>query len=142
MTRQLDVESREVRLPAMEAGDIHIAPEYLASLLSVVDPDADLTRNAEQTAALSRAPLRERGLKLLSYSAAVDTNALVVTQETAEELGLTTVSDLAGPAPDMVLGAPAECRGAPSASRGSETSTASCSVTSRRSNMEPRRSRS
>ncbi|MBW3594765.1 MAG: hypothetical protein KY391_04230, partial [Actinobacteria bacterium] len=33
--RQLDIESREVRLPAMEDGQIDIAPEYLASLLSV-----------------------------------------------------------------------------------------------------------
>src|SRR5688572_31931301 len=36
--RQLDIESREVRLPSMENGEIDIAPEYLATLLSVIDP--------------------------------------------------------------------------------------------------------
>ena len=41
--RQLDLESREVRLPAMESGEIDIAPEYLASLLSVLDPQATPT---------------------------------------------------------------------------------------------------
>src|ERR687896_351313 len=38
VSRQLDIETREIRLDAMESGEIDIAPEYLASLLSVVDP--------------------------------------------------------------------------------------------------------
>jgi osmoprotectant transport system substrate-binding protein len=49
------------------------------------------------------------GLETLPYSDVVDTNAFVVTQETADEFGLTTVSDLADVAGDMTLGAPAEC---------------------------------
>ena len=107
--RQLDLESREVRLPAMEDGEIDIAPEYLASLLSVLDPKATPTSDPEEVATELEPLLSERGLETLEPSDVVDTNAFVVTQETADEHGLTTVGDLAHVAGDMVLGAPAEC---------------------------------
>src|SRR5688500_4402716 len=109
VNRELTLESREVRLPAMENGEIDIAPEYLASLLSVVDPKADLSGDATEVAAELEEPLSEMGLATLPPSDVVDTNAFVVTQETAEEFGLTKVSDLADVAGDMTLGAPAEC---------------------------------
>lgn len=107
--RQLDIQSREVRLPAMESGEIDVAPEYVASLLSVVDPEADLTGDATEVAERLTAPLQEKGLEILTPSAAIDTNAFAVTQETAGEFGLVTMSDLADVAGDMVLGAPTEC---------------------------------
>jgi osmoprotectant transport system substrate-binding protein len=109
VNRELTLESREVRLPAMESGEIDIAPEYLASLLSVVDPKADLTGDAAEIATQLEGPLSELGLETLPPSDVVDTNAFVVTQEAADEFGLTTVSDLADVAGDMTLGAPAEC---------------------------------
>lgn len=107
--RKLDIQSREVRLPAMESGEIDVAPEYVASLLSVLDPEADLEGDAATVAERLVAPLEERGLELLEPSAAIDTNAFAVTQETADEFGLSTVSDLAPVAGEMTLGAPAEC---------------------------------
>ena len=107
--RQLDIDTREVRLPAMESGDVDVAPEYVASLLSVVDPEADLSGDVDETAALLEEPLSEMNLEILEPSDAVDTNAFVVTQETADEFDLSAVSDLEPVAGDMVLGAPAEC---------------------------------
>jgi osmoprotectant transport system substrate-binding protein len=109
VNRELTLESRDVRLPAMESGEIDIAPEYLASLLSVVDPSADLTADADGIASQLEEPLAEMGLETLQYSDVVDTNAFVVSQETADEHGLTTVSDLADVAGDMTLGGPPEC---------------------------------
>src|SRR5687768_8733338 len=38
--RQTDLGSREILQPALEAGEVDIAPEYLASLLLFLDPDA------------------------------------------------------------------------------------------------------
>jgi osmoprotectant transport system substrate-binding protein len=107
--RQLDIESREVRLPAMESGDVHVAPEYVASLLSVIDPDADISGDVDEVAETLQGALEEKNLEILEPSEAVDTNAFVVTQEIADEHGLSAVSDLEDVASDMVLGAPAEC---------------------------------
>ena len=107
--RELTLESREVRLPAMESGEIDIAPEYLASLLSVVDPKADLSGDADEVATELEEPLAKMGLETLPPSDVVDTNAFVVAEETADEFDLATVSDLAEVAGDMTLGAPPEC---------------------------------
>lgn len=113
--RQLDIESREVRLPAMENGEIDIAPEYVASLYSVLDPDAvekagpgELGDPVEVAAKLDPL-LQERNLQLLEPSNVIDTNAFVVTQEFADAEGLATVSDLQPIAGDLTLGAPPEC---------------------------------
>ena len=106
---RLDLESREVRLPAMESGEIDIAPEYIASLLSVVDPDSGGATTPDEGAEALAPLLEEMGLELLEPSQAVDVNAFVVTPETAQEHGLSAVSDLSGPAEDLVLGAPPEC---------------------------------
>lgn len=106
---QLDLENREVRLPAMESGEIDIAPEYIATLLSVVDPESGGATTPEEGVEALDPLLEEMGLQLLEPSDAVDVNAFVVTPEIAEEHGLSAVSDLAGMAGDLVLGAPAEC---------------------------------
>jgi osmoprotectant transport system substrate-binding protein len=107
--RQLDIKSREIRLPAMESGKIDIAPEYLASLLSVIDPKQTASGDPQETASMLEQPLAAKGLETLEPSNVVDTNAFVVTQDTADKYSLATDSDLAGPAPDMTLGGPTEC---------------------------------
>jgi osmoprotectant transport system substrate-binding protein len=107
--RQLELESREVRLPAMENGEIDIAPEYLASLQSVIDPESTPSGNPDEVVSALEQPLADMGLELLEYSDVIDTNAFVVTQETADQQGLTTVSDLQPVAGDLTLGGPTEC---------------------------------
>jgi len=110
VTTELNLDSREVRLPAMESGEIDIAPEYLASLASVLDPENTEPVNTPDAALAVLEPLvSEKGLTLLEPSMAVDVNAFVVTQETADEFGLGAVSDLADVAGDLSLGAPPEC---------------------------------
>ncbi|MGI8775123.1 MAG: ABC transporter substrate-binding protein [Actinomycetota bacterium] len=106
--RQLDLQSREVRLPEMESGNIHVSPEYVASLLAFVDEDATASDLDGGVAALEE-PLSAMGLEILEPSDAVDTNAFVVTPDVAEEFNLTSVSDLQAVASDMTLGGPAEC---------------------------------
>jgi glycine betaine/choline ABC-type transport system substrate-binding protein len=98
VNRQLDLGSREILEPAMESGEVDVAPEYLGSLLLFLDPDAEASGDGAANAELLRPLLEERGLVLLEPSEANDTNAFVVTQETADQYGLSTVSDLAEPA--------------------------------------------
>lgn len=101
--------TRETRIPSMETGEIDIAPEYLATLLLFLDPEAEATSDEQAVLQELEPLLADIGLAVLEPSAAVDTNAFVVTGDTASELDLTTVSDLAPVAGDLTLGGPAEC---------------------------------
>ena len=96
--RQLDLGSREILQPALESGEVDIAPEYLGSLLLFLDPKAEASGDPENNAELLEPLLEERGQVLLEFSEANDTNAFVVTPETADEFGLEQMSDLAQPA--------------------------------------------
>ncbi len=107
--RQTGLESREVLQPAIEAGDIDIAPEYLSSLLLFLDPDATASGDPDEARSALEPLLSERGQTLLESSEANDTNAFVVTQETADANDLASVSDLAPVAGDLTLGGPPEC---------------------------------
>src|SRR5919106_1743822 len=115
VNRQLNIETREIRLPAMESGEIDIAPEYVHTLLTVVDEeneaatDPEIAGDPEAVREILNPILAEDGLTLLEPSTVVDTNALVVTQEFSEEEGVAAVSDLAPIAGDLTLGGPTEC---------------------------------
>lgn len=100
---------RDLELPAFDSGDINFAPEYAASMLENLNGNAgEATKDAVETTELLNGYLAERGLVALEPSAAVNTNAFVVTQETADEFGLAAISDLAEHA-DLRFGAPADC---------------------------------
>jgi osmoprotectant transport system substrate-binding protein len=107
--RQTGLESREVLQPAIEAGDIDIAPEYLSSLLLFLDPDAAASGDPDEARSALEPLLSERGQTLLESAEANDTNAFVVTGETAGANDLASVSDLAPVAGDLTLGGPPEC---------------------------------
>jgi glycine betaine/choline ABC-type transport system substrate-binding protein len=89
------VDSREIRYPEMKSGGIDVAPDYLSSLLLYLDPKAEASSDPQEALAEVQPLVEKDGLTLLEPSEANDTNAFVVTQETADEFGLATVSDLA-----------------------------------------------
>ncbi len=99
VNRQIDLGSREILYPALKKGEVDVAPEYLGSLLLFLDPEAEATGDPDNSVELLEPLLAEDDLRLLEYSEANDQNAFVVTQETAEEYGLSEMSDLAEPAP-------------------------------------------
>jgi osmoprotectant transport system substrate-binding protein len=107
--RQLDLGTRELSDQALYSGDIDLKPEYLGFELPSLDPEADTTGTADEIAALLAPLLEAKGVKLLDFSPANSTNAFVVTPDTADSLGLATMSDLAPVAGDLTLGAPPEC---------------------------------
>lgn len=92
--RQTDLGTREILYPALKKGEVDVAPEYLGSLLLFLDPKAEATGDPENNVALLDELLSKDNLRLLQYSEANDQNAFVVTQETAEEHGLSKMSDL------------------------------------------------
>jgi osmoprotectant transport system substrate-binding protein len=101
---------RDLELAAFEAGDINLAPEYAASMLEALNEQAgEATGDAVETTNLLNERLADLGLQALEPSEAVDTNAFVVTEETAEEFDLTSLSDLAANGADLILGGPPDC---------------------------------
>ncbi|MEX0865436.1 MAG: ABC transporter substrate-binding protein [Acidimicrobiia bacterium] len=101
---------RDLELAAFEADDINLAPEYAASMLEALNGNAgEATGDAEATTDLLNGWLADIGLVALEPSDAVDTNAFVVTPETADSLGLATLSDLAEKGADLTLGGPPDC---------------------------------
>ena len=106
--RNLGIGTREQTQPAIESGQIDMLPEYIGSLLGQGlggEPSGD----PEETYTRLQEALAEKGLTALDYTPAQDQNAFVVRSETAEELGLETMSDLAEHATELVWGLPPEC---------------------------------
>jgi osmoprotectant transport system substrate-binding protein len=98
---------RDLVFTAFESGDINFTPEYAASALEFLNGDeTEASGDIEPTVEALRARLAELGLQALEPAPAVDSNSFVVTAETAEELGLSAVSDLTE---DLTLGGPPDC---------------------------------
>lgn len=101
---------RDISMGAFESGDINFAPEYVASLLEFLNEQAgEATGNVNESLAFLQTALEPLGLEALEPAPGVDTNAFVVTAETAETLGLESLSDLAAVADQLTLGGPADC---------------------------------
>ncbi|MCV0402990.1 MAG: ABC transporter substrate-binding protein [Chloroflexi bacterium] len=107
--RKLGIGPRDTVQPALESGDFDLEPEYIGSLLTYLGGEA--AGDPEETFTNLQAALDEVGLTALDYAPAQDQNAFVVRQETASELGVSTMSELADAegASDLVWGLPPEC---------------------------------
>lgn len=105
--RQLNLGSREIIIPALEAGEIDVLPEYIGSTYFFLLEEADPVTDTEELRTALEGELPD-GLTLLESSEAQDQDAVVVTRETAEEYDLETVSDLAPIAGELVSGGAAE----------------------------------
>lgn len=112
--RQLSIGARNTYLPAIERGDVNLLPEYIGSLTTELaqqagQEESPASGDPEATYEALQGLLEETELTALEYAPAQDTNAFVVRRETAEDLGLETMSDLAEHAADLVWGLPPEC---------------------------------
>ena len=101
---------RDLLFGAFESGEVNLAPDYLASQLEFLNDGAgEATSDAGETFDLLEPLLAEKEIVGLTPSDAVNTNAFVVTEETSEDLGITTLSDLAEKGADLTLGGPQDC---------------------------------
>jgi glycine betaine/choline ABC-type transport system substrate-binding protein len=98
--RKFQLGNREIVFPALEAGEIDILAEYAATALEYVNGGAgEASTDPAATVAKLRERLAPKGLTALDPAPATDQNGFVVTKATAEEYGITNLSDLAKPAP-------------------------------------------
>jgi len=105
--RKLGIGPRDTVQPAIEAGEFDLEPEYIGSLLTFLGGTA--SGDPDETFADLQTALGEVGLTALEFAPAQDQNAFVVRHETAEELGLASMSDLADVAGELIWGLPPEC---------------------------------
>lgn len=104
-----DIGARDVYYPALESGEIDLVPEFTGTLLGFLDGEATPSPDVQEVLDALRPLAEEDGVTILEPAEADSVNTFVVTQETADEYGLTTVSDLAGVEDSLTLGGPPEC---------------------------------
>jgi osmoprotectant transport system substrate-binding protein len=100
--------TREILIPALKGGDIDLLPEYQGALLHYLAPKATETEEGEMQNALAIA--LPAGLQVLPYGMAEDSDAFVVTRETAKKYGLTSLADLKKQNGKLVVGAAPEVK--------------------------------
>ncbi len=104
-----DIGARDVYFSALENGEIDLVPEFTGTLLSFLDPEATPSNDVDEVLDALRPLAEEKGITILDPAEADSVNTFVVTQETADQFGLATVSDLAGVDESLTLGGPPEC---------------------------------
>jgi osmoprotectant transport system substrate-binding protein len=106
--------TRKVLLPALESGQIDLQPEYIGSGLASGYGGTSTNDPAKNRDAL-QAVLNGKGggITVLNYTPAVDTNALVVRKETADQYHLAKWSDLAAVQDKLKWGLATDCPTSP-----------------------------
>ena len=114
-----EVGNRELYLPALISGsELQVFPEYLSTATEFLNrqvngPDAEPVASGDvQETVSALQPLAEQaGLVFGEPSEAADQNAFAVTQAFADQVGVSTLSELADACGDgsLVLGGPTEC---------------------------------
>ena len=119
VTRQYQIGQREVYLPELEAGKIHVIPEYGGNLLEYYSktsasgsPTATATpsRTASDTTSIQDTLLRTlpHSLTVLNPAEATDQDSLTVTKATAQAHSLTSIGDLASLGRSVTIAANSE----------------------------------
>lgn len=99
--RQFQIGQRDVYMPALEAGEIDLFPEYTGNLLQYFDPDETVTEADAVYDALTQ--VLPPNLLALAMSPATDQDSYNVTSGFAAANNLVSIEDLVG-IPDLILG--------------------------------------
>lgn len=116
--RHLELGGRPVTLTALEANEINLLPEYLGGLggdglgLEALSTDPQTAWDNMQEA------LGGKGWVVFDFSPGTDVDGFAVRQETADELSLEKMSDLAAVADQLVFGIAEECMENPTCAPG------------------------
>ena len=105
--RQLEIGERPNVQAALTSGEVNLVPEYLGGLGSFLE--VEVSSDADATHAALQEALAEQDLVAFEYSPGTDADGFVVRSETAEDLGLETMSDLAEVADQLVWGIAPGC---------------------------------
>ncbi len=93
-------------IAALQDGSIDLIPEYSGALLKHFDPESKASTSEDVVDELSDA--LPEGIEMYDISEAQDKDILAVTEDTATQYDLETISDLEPVASELILGGPAE----------------------------------
>jgi osmoprotectant transport system substrate-binding protein len=112
VSKDLNLGDEKTALAALKSGEISAYPEYTGTaLLSFFGKQADELPKDEMAAyEEAKAGFEAEGLVALPPTPFTSSNEVAVTQGTADELGLKTISDLEGKSQDLTLYGSPECR--------------------------------
>lgn len=108
VSRQLEMGARDVTHAAITSGQINLMPEYIGSYLGQTFGGSPTSDTAATLEAL-RTELEAEDLVALEPTPGTDADGFVVRQETADEHSLSSMSDLAAVADQLVWGVAPEC---------------------------------
>jgi osmoprotectant transport system substrate-binding protein len=107
--RHLSIGERPAVHAAMDAGDINLTPEYLGGLAGELTGSADLPTDPQEAFDNLAQPLADKGWTAFQFSPGTDADGFAVREETATDLGLANMSDLAAVADQLVFGLAPGC---------------------------------
>jgi osmoprotectant transport system substrate-binding protein len=112
ISKDLNLGDQDTALAALKSDEISAYPEYTGTaLLSFFGKQADeLPKDPQAAYEEAKTGFEADGLVALPPTPFTSSNEVAVTQETADELGLKTISDLEGKSQDLTLYGSPECR--------------------------------
>ena len=112
VSKELNLGDEKTALKALEEGQIDAYPEYTGTaLLSFFGKTADeLPKDPQEAFDEAKAGFAEDGITAFPPTPFTSSNEVAVTQETADELALENISDLAEHDQDLTLYGSPECR--------------------------------
>ena len=112
VSTDLNLGSEQIALAALEQGEIDAYPEYTSTALTSffeLAPE-DIPADAQRAFEESRADFEQLGLVAYPPTPFSSANAVGLLTETADELGVSNISDLEGKSQDLSLHGSPECR--------------------------------
>lgn len=106
--RRLNLGGTPVAQAALEAGEIDLYPEYTGTALLTVLGREPLSDPQEVYDIVRQAYLEQYNLVWLEQAEFNNTQALAMTRERSDELGITTISDMVAMADQLVMAGPPE----------------------------------
>ena len=109
--RQFNLGSEQIAYKTLRAGRIDAYPEYTGTILTSFCGVriAAVPRSATKTYNNARSCLAPRSIAALPPTPFTDSEAFAVTQQTADALGVSTLSELAAKAPSLRIASAPEC---------------------------------
>jgi osmoprotectant transport system substrate-binding protein len=107
--RTLEIGERPALHAAFESDQINLMPEYLGGLAAEVTGSTDLPSDPQEAWDNLEQPLADKGWVAFDFSPGTDADGFAVRQETAEDLSLATMSDVAEHAADLTWGLAPGC---------------------------------